>query len=156
MSHPLLETSMPVAAEPCRACPWLISNHGKRHPDGWYTKTNLRRLWAGLRRGEKMSCHPTDPSNPVTARAQEKGYKVAPDGAQTKRCVGSVVLVQREMMRLQNVCGSDFSTYRREYPGGLTRFGFAGVLDDAMFGGGPRPDLNLPVATADERLTWPL
>jgi hypothetical protein len=31
---------------------------------GWYTKANLQRLWAGMRRGEDMTCHPTDPDKP--------------------------------------------------------------------------------------------
>ena len=63
-----------AAKSPCQACPWRVENHGKRHPDGWYTKANLRRLWSGIRRGEEMSCHPTDPSNPVSERAQERLY----------------------------------------------------------------------------------
>lgn len=63
-------------AGPCAQCPWRTSNQGKRHPDGWYTKANLRRLWAGLRRGERMTCHPTDPANPVSDKADQAASNV--------------------------------------------------------------------------------
>lgn len=137
-------------SEPCRGCPWRTSNHGKRHPDGWYTAANRRRLWAGMRRGEDMSCHPTDSDNPVSDRAQDAGYRAAPDGAEVKECIGAHILRQREVMIFQDDYGCDIRAYRRARPKGLTREGLAAVVMRAAFGGAPliggrplpKPNLN--------------
>jgi hypothetical protein len=43
---------------PCRACPWLVANHQRRHADGWYTVANRRRLWGGLRDGRSRPVPP--------------------------------------------------------------------------------------------------
>jgi hypothetical protein len=133
----------------CRACPWRLSNQGKRHPDGWYTKANLARLWAGLRRGQSMSCHPTDPDNLVSEQAQAHGYKLAPDHAEVRECTGALILAQREAMRLDRDYGGDPKAYRRARTRGLTRDGIAALIERVMFGGTfiggapmPRPDLN--------------
>jgi hypothetical protein len=88
----------PAAARPCAACPWRTANQGKRHPMGWYTKANLQRLWAGMRRGEDMTCHPTDPDNPVPP-----GSTPVRPGAVTIECAGSLILKQREVMRFQDL-----------------------------------------------------
>lgn len=135
----------------CRACPWRLSNQGKPHPDGWYTKKNLMRLWAGLRRGERMSCHPTDPENPVSEQAQARGYRPAPDHADTRECMGSLVLTQREVMLLDREHGADPRRDRRARTRGLTRDGIASLIERVMFGGSvlggqpmPRPNLNDP------------
>jgi hypothetical protein len=140
---------VPAAAEPCRACPWRLSNQGKRHPDGWYTKSNLARLWVGLRRGESMSCHPTDPTNPVSDKAVAAGYRPAPDSAEVRECVGAAILQQREVHLLGEAL--DLPTYRKARPRGLTREGLAQLVARLAFGGtilgGPamaRPDLNHP------------
>ncbi len=96
--------------ELCAACPWRTTNHGRRHPDGWYTKANLKRLWAGLRTGEAtgMTCHPTDPVNPApTGRPLAK----APDGADFYECAGAHAIRQVEI-RLLEECDS-FEEYRR-------------------------------------------
>lgn len=61
----------PACALACLACPWRLSNQGRPTPGGWYTRRNLDRLWAGLRRGTRMSCHPTDPR---MAELAEDGY----------------------------------------------------------------------------------
>jgi hypothetical protein len=137
-------------AAACLPCPWRQSNRGKRHPDGWYTKANLRRLWAGLRRGEAMSCHPTDPGNPVSERAAAAGYRPAPAQAAVRECVGAQVLVQREMHLAQH--SSSLRAYRAARPGGLTKAGIAQTATRLIFGGTalsaaprpPRPNLNDP------------
>lgn len=112
---------------PCAQCPWRISNQGKRHPDGWYTKKNLRRLWVGLRRGEQMTCHPTDPTNPIP-----DGARSVPEGTTTKLCAGAEVLVQREAQRCNDLMGAAidaggegnlFKVYKDVHPKGLTKEG---------------------------------
>lgn len=151
---------MATNLDPCQACPWRESNQGKRHPDGWYTKANLARLWAKLRKGENMACHPTDRGNPVSDRALAAGYRPAGEHAQARECMGSVILQQREFVYLQGDCGVDLKLYRREHPRGLTKRGVLAMVDRAMFGdvadsvrevmgheGGisqamPKPDLN--------------
>jgi hypothetical protein len=145
----------PAALRPCMHCPWRSANQGKRHPGGWYTKANLRRLWAGLRRGEDMSCHPTDPSNPASADAT------------TLECAGSLILKQREFMRFQRIAeenpGEDaLGLYRRRHPRGLTRGGLLAVVERALLGGTPligapemtRPDLNEPGISAPNLAEW--
>lgn len=150
----------PSDADPCVACPWRNTNRGKRHPDGWYTKANLVRLWSGLRRGEAMSCHPTDPDNVVSDRAQAAGYRPAPAGSQVLECRGGIVLQQRELHLLQEEYDSDYRRYRRGRPLGLTREGLAYLVQRIAFGGVPffggpvmpRPSLNSPVGY--DRLPW--
>lgn len=147
------QTAASAATSPvaCKACPWRLANQGKRHPDGWYTKRNLARLWAGLRRGGNMSCHPTDPRNPVSDQAQARGYHPAPDHAEVRECVGSLVLRQREVTLLDRDHKGDPARYRAARPRGLTRDGIASVIERLLFGGTiiggapmPLPDLNDP------------
>lgn len=121
-----------AAQDPCRGCPWRTANHGKAHPDGWYSKANLRRLWAGLRTGDApgMTCHPTDPDNPVSAQADAEGYRPAPDGSETRECAGAIILQQRELMRYQEVveAGGSFADYKRGNPGAMTKGALAAFL----------------------------
>lgn len=132
---------------PCAQCPWRTANHGKRHPDGWYTKANRARLWAQLRRGEAMTCHPTDPENPVPL-----GARPVPSHVTTRECAGAIILQQREMDTLQRM--DDFKAYRKARPMGLTREGVAEMISRIMFAGMPmiggrpmpRPNLNEPVS----------
>ncbi len=147
----------PAAANPCRACPWLIENHGKPHPDGWYTKRNRDRLWVGLRNGEQMSCHPTDPRNPVSDRAAEAGYQAAPEHAQTRVCTGGLVLQQREMQLFSEA--ESLAAYRRARPRGMTRTGLWALANRLVFGGTclggdemTRPNLNAQVG--HDPLPW--
>lgn len=152
----------PATQHPCVPCPWRTANQGKRHPAGWYTKANLRRLWAGLRRGEDMSCHPTDPRNPVPA-----GTRPVPEKATTLECAGSLILKQRELKRFQrlvldNPGGDPFKLYRQQHPRGLTRAGLLAVVQRAMFGGMPvigglemtRPNLNEPGVSGPDLPDW--
>lgn len=151
----------PSDASPCAGCPWRTTNHGKRHPDGWYTRRNQDRLWAGLRNGSAMSCHPTDSGNEVSPAAQAKGYRPAPEGAQVLECRGGVILQQRELHLLGEVYGAEYAPYRQARPGGLTRAGVGALVMRLAFGGVPiiggtpmgRPDLDAPVG--HHRLSWP-
>lgn len=88
------------APRACAHCPWRASNQGKRHPGHWYTLTNLRRLWTGLRTGEAtgMTCHPTDPNNPVP-----DGCPSAPEGTETRECTGALLLVTRELKLVEKL-----------------------------------------------------
>lgn len=127
-----------AAQSPCVGCPWLTANHGRKpDPDGWYTAANLKRLWAGLRTGEApgMSCHPTDPRNPVSPAQAAAGGKAAPEHSVMRECAGSVIVQQREMQRFQNVDG-DFTAYRRGNPLAMTRH--------ALFAFGMRLAIQLP------------
>lgn len=138
---------------PCKGCPWRTENHGKPHPDGWYTKANVKRLWSGLRTGEApgMSCHPTDPNNPVSEKAQGAGYKEAPEHSEVRECAGSVILQMREVDLFQRADG-DFTAYRRGRPGAMTKvalFNFAMRMAVRFPGEVPinmNHDLNEPVS----------
>ena len=142
-----------AANRPCVSCPWRVENQGKPHPDGWFTKANRTRLWAKLKRGDQMSCHRTDPSNPVP-----EGGRVVPEGTTPVECAGALILQQRELMQLQAV--GDIRAYRRARPKGLTVEGIRVLLHRAMFGGVPmvggvpmaKPDLREPVAM--DGLEW--
>lgn len=102
----------------CAHCPWRESNQGKRHPGHYYTLANLKRLWNGLRSGEApgMTCHPTDPNNPVP-----EGCPSVPDGVETRECTGALLLVTRELKLIEKT--GDFKEYRRLRRAGLSREG---------------------------------
>lgn len=148
-------------AGPCPACPWRLSNQVKRHPDGWYTKANLKRLWAWLRNGNGMTCHPTDPGNEVSPAAQAAGYKPAPPGSTVLECRGAVILQQRELHKLTNTYDCNQRAYRAARPAGLTRIGVMELMARIVFGGVPligglpmaRPNLNAD-DVGYERLPW--
>lgn len=142
----------PANPKACADCPWRLSNHGGRHQHGFFTKRNLARLWAGLRRGERMSCHPTD-----SRMAEFEGYEQTGEREVTHECTGALIVVQREFMRYQEILEQHpeadarevMRLYREQRPGGLTRDGLVQVLERAMFGGTAlggivmaRPNLN--------------
>lgn len=160
----------PAADTPCPGCPWRTSNHGRRsmkvagvQVGGWYTKANLRRLWAGLRRGVMMTCHPTDPRNPVLP-----GKAPTPEHVTTRECAGAHLLLQREMEIAQRLVRIDpdrnnVAEYRRVRPAGLTRDGLAAYMHRLVFGGTPlggrkppTPNLNQACSTGNDRLPWPI
>ena len=120
----------PANPLPCSACPWRRENQGKRHPGGWYSLKNLKRLWSGLRRGVAMSCHPTDPRNPVP-----EGMPTPNVGDATHECTGALILQQRELMLAQENFHSDTREYRKARPFGMPRAGFAQLVARALFGG---------------------
>lgn len=150
----------PSAADPCKTCPWRTSNHDQPHPEGWYRRGNLDRLWKGLRDGESMSCHPTDPDNPVSEAAQAAGYRPAPPGTQRLECRGGAILQQREIHLFQTDHDGDLRAYRKARPSGMTRYGLQVIVLRLAFGGVPfiggppmaRPDLNAPVGY--RKLPW--
>jgi hypothetical protein len=126
---PELTEVRPATGKACSKCPWRLANQGQPHPHGFYTKANLRRLWAGIRRGARMSCHPTDPR-----MAEFEGYEKTAGVSCTHECSGALVLVQRELQRFKDAAeaagaaggSSDgLQRYRREHPKGLTREGLA-------------------------------
>ena len=87
--------TVPVVNQPCENCPWRTANHGKRTTYRFFTKANRQRLWNQIRRGEGIqSCHQTDPSHPDHVAT---GTKLT---ATPHECMGSVILVVRELDRL--------------------------------------------------------
>lgn len=85
-------------AKPCENCPWRKTNHGRRHPGGFFTKANRQRLWNQIRGGGGIqSCHMTDPSHP------DHVAHGTPEHATAMECCGSVVLVVRELNRLKEL-----------------------------------------------------
>lgn len=152
---------MTASVDPCSACPWGAVHAGKRHTGGWYTKANRARLWRGLRRGESMSCHPTDPQVEISARAQEQGSRPAPDHAKLRECMGALILQQREFMYCQEDYSGDVALYRRQRPFGLTKDGLRVLVARFVLGGTPlggrelpRPNLNDTAIQYDAVGTW--
>jgi hypothetical protein len=122
----------PACETPCSSCPWRTENQGKPHPDGWFTTKNRERLWAKMRRGESMSCHPTDPANPLPPGAPAVTAPV------TVECAGSLILVQREAVKLQAFPGPyAFRLYRKAHPKGLTKDGVANLISRTTLAGVP-------------------
>jgi hypothetical protein len=138
--------------EPCAACPWRRSNLGKPSPlvenqkYRWYTAANLKRLWAQLRKGDPMTCHPTDPMMRQATGNYVKDHTV------TYECTGAVILQQREFQYLSDIIerGGSIKDYRRQHPRGLTADGAECLLARLIWGGTPlarrmgRPNLNEP------------
>lgn len=144
-----------ATGKPCAVCPWRTANQGQPHPGGWYTRANLRRLWSKLRRGDMMTCHATDPTNPVP-----DGYRAVPAGTTTRECTGALIVQQREVMRLQAhlEAGGTIGSYRRASPMGLTKAGAIEIVGNALItypGQTQRikPDLNTP-GVGHPDLTW--
>lgn len=138
----------PCLPNACSHCPWRIGNQGKRTTDGFYSKSNLTRLWNGMKQGEAMSCHPTDP------RMNE--FESAPrvkDTAQTHECAGATILVQREWMTFQAISQANpdrdpYRIYRALDGPRMTRDGLfavamrASVLEsNLLIAAAGRPDL---------------
>jgi hypothetical protein len=143
-----------VSAEltkPCAQCPWRLSNHGKRHFGSFYTKANLNRLWNQVRGGGRaQSCHLTDPQHPDHIAAGAK-----PD-AKPRECPGSVILVVREMRKLEKFGGGEITkeamiAYAKARKKGLTKNGMLyWLIQRVQFGhvpmlGGP------PLPSVDEK-----
>jgi hypothetical protein len=116
-----------ACAHACATCPWLKQNHGKPHPQKWYTTTNLKRLWNGIRRGEGMICHATDP------QSIEYGGKGAQAGHE-RMCIGSLVLVIRSLRRLEH---GDLKAYRAGVGLRMTKPGMLEWAGRIMMAGTP-------------------
>lgn len=124
--------------KPCDQCPWRLANQGKKHKFGFYTMTNLRRLWKQVRGGgQAQSCHLTDPSHPDHVAVGAK------PGATVRECPGSVILVLREIRQLaddKGVVGDKLllDRYRKTRRKGLTTTGiFYWIVQRMQFGGVP-------------------
>jgi hypothetical protein len=98
-----------------------------------------------MRRGERMSCHPTDPRSVPKAAAL----------AETHECAGALVLIQREIVKLSEFPGPHaFRLYRKAHPRGLTKEGVAVFISRTKLAnmpivGGPKMpllDLMTPVS----------
>ena len=128
------------APEACAACPWRVSNKGKPSPVvdnqayGWYTQANLRRLWQGVKRGEIMTCHPTDHT------MRQANGKFIDQDVQTRECTGSVILQQREMQTLQDV-SHHIKVYRQTRRFGLTRIGIETIITRLLYARVPLADV---------------
>ena len=141
--HTDMEQAIKTTGRPCEQCPWRVANHGKRHPGGFYRKDNLRRLWNQIRKGGRLQgCHPTDPSH-----ADHREYAGAKPGTKPVECIGSVILIMREMRYADTLDGNtstrelsptDFDRYMAETAKrkGLTR---NGLLYHGFIRGLPRP-----------------
>lgn len=100
-------------SSPCATCPFVRANFGRPNPSGydprtaeckhgrdfydWYSPENLRRLWtSGIRNGEVMICHATDPG------AAEYGGKAAAPGNE-RPCIGSLAIVLLHMKYIERL-----------------------------------------------------
>ncbi|MCI0526393.1 MAG: hypothetical protein L0Y56_02925 [Nitrospira sp.] len=121
---------------PCEQCPWRLTNHGKKHKFGFYTKANLRRLWKQIRGGGGVqSCHLTDPSHPDHIAVGAK------EGAQAQECPGSVIVVLKEVKKMAVagvVTGDGTKRYLKTRKRGLTKAGILyWVVSRIQLGGTP-------------------
>jgi len=129
-----------AAPRPCAHCPWRTEHHGRRTSHGFYRVSNLRRLWAGLRAGERMTCHPTDPD-----MAEFEGFEQTARCEHTQECAGSLILIQRELTRFRAAAnqakangGTALSRYHAAVgEHGLTREGLAAHLFALLAGATP-------------------
>lgn len=125
----------PANDRACKDCPWRASNRGRANEHGFYTAKNLRRLWVGMRNGERMTCHPTDPR-----MAEYSGYEKTDDAPVVRECAGSLLLKAREISLLNDLGralpkGADLMrAYRAASPLGLTRKGIKKIIKDQFEG----------------------
>lgn len=149
-----LATIVPSAAKACDACPWRKTNQGKKHAHGFYTKTNLTRLWNQIRRGNGMqSCHPTDPNHP------DHGAK--PDST-PRECSGSVLVVLHEVKAMasedRNITKETIAAYQAaRAKRGLTKSGILWwVVKRIQLGGVPFVGApKLPAVAEDDAIGLP-
>lgn len=131
-----IQTIAPACPRPCSSCPWRLANqNSKPDPHKFFTSANLKRLWGGLRKGARMTCHPTDPR-----MASFAGYEALADREVTHECTGGLTLQQRELMAYQAIAeanpkGPTFKQYKQHHPNGLTLTGLRSIVERAMFGG---------------------
>ncbi len=114
----------------CETCPFLVKNHGKKHEAGWYTRTNIRRLWSGLRSGKApgILCHSSDPQN----EDYGGGGKVKP--GHEHECAGALLLLAQNINALSAGSPEPFQP-------GLKRPAIAWFLERHLFSQGKWPDV---------------
>lgn len=128
----------------CETCPWLTKNQGRKHKAGWYTKSNLKRLWNGLRSGAcpGIVCHSTDAD-----RMDYGADKPVPEGTEKRPCAGALLVVYTHMNQISKLSPSD---YKALHPLPLKRPAIAHWVQRYLFG-------NLPVVedrSGDVGLPW--
>lgn len=104
----------PPNPKPCAHCPWRLSNAGRPNQHGFYSPANLRRLWNGMRKGNRMTCHPTDPHMSDFA-----GYEATAGREVTHECAGAAIMVQRELDMFQRCVQAAEAEGKRD---GLARY----------------------------------
>jgi hypothetical protein len=138
-------------SRPCAQCPWRLSNQGRPHPFGFYTKANLKRLWNQVRGGGRpQSCHLTDPSHPDHVAAGAKPNAVA------QECPGSIVVVMREIKHLEafgnGIVGTKegIARYLKERKKGLKKTGLLyWIVQRIQFGKVPMFNADGPLPEVD-------
>lgn len=142
---------------PCKGCPFLRENQGKKTDGGFYSVKNLRRLWSGVRQGETMICHATDPN------AHESGSPAHPKEGQIKPgnervCLGALFLFKREE-QLMGGLGSfkQYAKHPRAAKPPMTKMGFLRVVEAVMFANTPLGctiEWLMPDMSANVGLPW--
>lgn len=87
-----------------------------------------------------MTCHPTDPANPVP-----DGYKAVPANAVTHECTGATILKHREYIKFQRIANErsrlgltdGLRQYKARHPVGLTQDGLLTIVNALVFAGTP-------------------
>lgn len=153
---------IPSTGHACAVCPWRLANQGQSHPHGFYAKSNLRRLWTGLKDGERMTCHPRDPR-----MAEFEGYEKTAASTATPECAGALTLIQRELAKFAHIAngverergapaGEALRRYRRTSPAAMTRAGLAAHAAAAMFASNPLTGQAAPrVALVNAEVGYP-
>ena len=148
---------------PCKGCPFLRANQGKRTDGSFYSLKNLKRLWAGIRQGtdgKLMICHATDPHAKLTGSPAGAKAELIKEGNE-RVCLGALFLFRREE-RLLNEAGGlkQYRAHPRAAKPPMTRFGFLAVVNAIVNGaivkglGGRQIEILEPDMTADVGLPW--
>lgn len=110
-----------------------------------------------------MSCHPTDPENPIPDGARE-----VPADVVTRECAGILVLIQREMNIIDRMAATtdDLARrYRKLRSRGLTLEGIAANIHRIMMsrineaerlGVLPMTKVDLDLEVSHDPLPWPV
>lgn len=148
---------------PCKGCPFLRSNQGKRTDGGFYTIKNLKRLWAGIRNGtdgKLMICHATDPNAWLTGSPAHPEQGQIKEGRE-RACIGALFLYKREEKLLNEAGGiREYMKHPRAAKPPMTRWGFAAIIEAVMNNavvsklGGRTIEMLQPDMTADVCLPW--
>lgn len=115
----------------CESCPWLVKNHGKLHPAGWYKIANLRRLWNGLRTGKApgMICHSTDPDSAEYGSV----FPIKPT-SEPRECGGWLAIASEHNDEL--IRSTSFRQYWKKHKLPFTQQGLANIYNRFLFSRG--------------------